>query len=92
MSIEKTYEITLVDPLTEHEYAWLEEQIGRQGFDTAVNSNGRILLIESEDEVEEIITLLARCGIADDVGLIRQIIEFEPERRMVELEFVNDKE
>ena len=87
MSVEYTYEITLIDPLTDHEYAWIEEVMGREGDECAVNHNGRILLIETEDEINEVISLLARLELADDVGMIRQIVEYVPERNMIEIEF-----
>ena len=90
MSVESTYEITLIDELTEMEFEWLAERLTREGDTVAMNSSGRILLWETESEVEEVIEVLARLGVADDVGLIRKITEYEPERPMIEIEFTPD--
>ena len=90
MSVESTYEITLIDELTEMEFEWLAEKLTREGDTVAMNSSGRILLWETESEVEEVIEVLARLGVADDVGLIRKITEYEPERPMIVIEFTPD--
>lgn len=92
MSVNTTYEITLIEPLTEHEFTFLEGMICGAGLETAMNANGRILLIEGDIEVDELIKMLAKAGYADDVGLIRQIVEYVPDRTMILLDFepVND--
>ena len=87
MSVNTTYEITLVEPLEEVEFTFLEGMICGAGLETAMNANGRILLIEGDIEVDDIIKMLGRAGYADDVGLIRQIVEYVPERTMIAIDF-----
>ena len=56
-------------------------------IDIAMNSNGRILMLEGEIGIETVIKILAESGQADDVGLIRQIVEYIPDREMILVEF-----
>ena len=90
MSILSTYEITLLDPLTEAEFTFFEGIACREGDQVAANQNGRILLWETDLEVEEVIKVMGRAGFADDIGLIKKITEYEPERSMIEIEFESD--
>ena len=90
MSVESTYEVTLLDPLIEAEFEWLAEKLTKNGDTIAMNSSGRILLWETELEIEDVIEMLAKYGVADDVGLIRKITEYEPERPMIMIDFEPD--
>ena len=92
MSVLSTYEITMVEPLTETEFVFLEGMASREGDQVAMNQNGRIFLWETDLEIEEVIEVVARAGFADDVGLIKKITEYEPERSMIEIEFDNESE
>lgn len=92
MSILSTYEITLIEPLTETEFVFVEGLASREGDQVAMNSNGRILLWETDIEIDEVIAVMARAGFAEDIGLIKKITEYEPERSMIEIEFDNESE
>ena len=92
MSINYTYEITLIEPMADYELELIaancddlvDEDIE---IDIAMNSNGRILMLEGEIDIKTVIKILAESGQADDVGLIRQIVEYVPDREMILVEF-----
>lgn len=73
-----TVEITLTDPLTESEVVYLVDQFDRKDYECVVNQSGRILLVAT-DELEDVLQLLGRFGYLTSVGLIRVIMEFEPQ-------------
>ena len=92
MSINYTYEITLVEPMADYELELIaancEDLVDEDTeIDIAMNSNGRILMLEGEIGIETVIKILAESGQADDVGLIRQIVEYIPDREMILVEF-----
>ena len=88
MSVNTTYEITLLEPMNEVEFAFAELIItDKYKMDVAMTSSGRILLLEGEQDVEEVVSIMAALGFADDVGLIRQIVEYVPDREMIEIDF-----
>lgn len=83
----KTFEITLTDPVTEHEFAFWEGQVCRDGWETAATPNGRMIMLDCDCSIEELCKFLGKTGFADDVGLIREIIEYIPDREMIVVEF-----
>ena len=88
MSVNTTYEITLLEPMNEVEFAFAELIIvDKYKMDVAMTSSGRILLLEGEQDIEEVVSIMAALGFADDVGLIRQIVEYVPDREMIEIDF-----
>ena len=88
MSVNTTYEITLLEPMNEVEFAFAELIIvDKYKMDVAMTSSGRILLLEGEQDTEEVVSIMAALGFADDVGLIRQIVEYVPDREMIEIDF-----
>ena len=91
MSTNRVYEITFVDPMSDSEFEFWASHACRDGSETSLSHSNRILLLETDIDVNELISMLARLGFADDVGLIRETIEYVPEREMVVLEFTNDK-
>lgn len=90
MSVEMTYEITMLEPIIEPEFEMWATHACADGDITALNASGRVILLETEKDVDEVISILAQAGMADDVGLIRQIVEYVPERSMIEIEFEPD--
>ena len=88
MSVNSTYEITLIEPMTEIEFEFVELiAVDKYGMDVAMGSSGRILLLEGEQDIEEVIKIMAAIGFADDVGLIRKITEYVPDREMIFIDF-----
>ena len=90
MSTFKTFEITFTDPVTDAEFAYWESIVCREGAETTMTNNGRIISLETDITIEELCKVLGRAGFADDVGLIREIVEYEPDRKMIEVEFYDE--
>ena len=88
MSVNTTYEITLLEPMNEVEFAFVELiVVDKYGMDVAMNSSGRILLLEGDQDIEEVIKIIASLGFAVDVGLIKQMVEYVPDREMIAIDF-----
>ena len=92
--VTKTFEITLVDPISPAELEWLEVQVTDEDWIVAVNQNHRILLIEGPETIYEVITALAEHEFLHDIGLIREICDYEPvydeDEMLIQVEFDND--
>lgn len=91
--VTKTFEITLVDPISQAELEWLEVETTDEDWDVGINQNGRILLIEGPETIHEVISILANHEFMHDIGLIREICDYEPvydDEMLIEVEFDND--
>ena len=89
--IDTTYEITMLEPMIAPELevvaVFAEEILGDTEFDIALTDSGRILLISGDITIEQIVEIMGDSQMADDVGLIRQITEYVPEREMILIDF-----
>ena len=89
--IDTTYEITMLEPMIAPELevvaVFAEEILEDTEFDIALTDSGRILLISGDITIEQIVEIMGDSQMADDVGLIRQITEYVPEREMILIDF-----
>ena len=89
--IDTTYEITMLEPMIAPELevvaVFAEEILGDTEFEIALTDSGRILLISGDITIEQIVEIMGDSQMADDVGLIRQITEYVPEREMILIDF-----
>ena len=89
--IDTTYEITMLEPMIAPELevvaVFAEEILGDTEFEIALTDSGRILLIAGDITIEQIVEIMGDSQMADDVGLIRQITEYVPEREMILIDF-----
>lgn len=88
--VVKTFEITVVDPLTDVEDQWLEARAVDNDYDCSVNQSGRIVLIEGPETIYELIEFLGEHEFLHDIGLIREIVQYEPQyesEMLIEVEF-----
>lgn len=76
--ITKTYEITLTEPVSDAEIEWLDMLTTEEEWELAVNQSRRIVLVAGPEDVRDLIKVLAQNEFADDIGLIREIVEYEP--------------
>lgn len=89
--VSKRFEITVVDSITAAEFQWFEAMIEGEA-ECALNKNGRILLVEGFETIYDLIAHLSEHEFIHDVGLIREVIDYEPqyEENLIEVEFDND--
>ena len=88
--VTKTFEITVVDPISQKEFEWFESNVCREGVDCALNKSGRMLIVEGLEDVHELISILAEHEFIHDIGLIREIVDYEPvydDEMLIEVEF-----
>lgn len=75
----KVFEITVVDPLTDMEFQWLEAHAVENNYDVAVNRTGLILMIEGPESIYELAEFLGEHQFISDIGLIKESITYEPQ-------------
>ena len=74
--VHNTVEFTLTDPIVGGERPLLME-LGRvHNKEIFISQTGRVIVIKA-DYVDEATTILADCGIIEDVALIKHITEYE---------------
>ena len=73
------FEVTVTEPITNAEFDWFEMNAIEDGYESALSSSGRILLIEGPENIHETIGLLAQYEFMEDIGLIKEIVDYEPE-------------
>lgn len=89
-----TKEFTITDPLTNEEAAQLILIAKKRNLACTVNKNGRIITFEAND-LTDCTNILSACGLIEDIGLIREITEwdihgiFEP---LFQIKLDNDNE
>lgn len=77
--VTKRFEITVVDPITRAEFEWFECEITRHAWDAGLTTGGRILMVEGPETIYELIEVLADHEFIHDVGLIKEVIDYEPQ-------------
>jgi len=74
--VYNTVEFTLTDPIVGAERPLLIEVGKAHDKEIFINQTGRVIVIKA-DYVDEATTILADCGIIEDVALIKHITEYE---------------
>lgn len=88
--MSKTFEITVVDPISSAEFEWLELKAVDEDVEVALNKSGRILLVDGFEDVYQLISFISQHEFIHDIGLIREVIEYEPQyedEMLIEVEF-----
>ena len=86
--VTKVFEITVIDNITRAEHEWFELQTTRYGWDVALTKSGRILMVEGPETIYELIEVLAEHEFVHDIGLIREVINYEPQYADEDMHFV----
>lgn len=76
--IERRFEIYVGDPLSEEEEITLRVVMDILGWDSAVTSSGKIMMVEGPKDIYEIIAFLGETGLASSVGNIREVVDYDP--------------
>lgn len=74
--VYNTVEFTLTDPIVGAERPLLMEVGKVHGKEIFISQTGRVIVIKA-DYVDEATSILADCGIIEDVALIKHITEYE---------------
>ena len=77
--VHTRFEVTILEPLIDIEALGLLMAAENKKWDINVVASGRIIVIEGPKTIKPIIKFLAIMGLADDVGLIKKIVEYEPD-------------
>ena len=77
--VTKRFEITLTDPLTQAEFEWFELKATDEDADAAMTNNGRILMVDGLEDIYQLISLLSEHEFIHDIGLIKEVIDYEPQ-------------
>jgi len=77
--VHTRFEVTILEPLIDIEAIGLVMAADNKKWDINVIPSGRIITIEGPKTIRPVIKFLAYLGLADDVGLIRKIVEYEPD-------------
>jgi len=77
--VHTRFEVTILEPLIDIEALGLTMAAENKSWDINIVSSGRIIVIEGPKTIKPIIKFLAFMGLADDVGLIKKIVEYEPD-------------
>ena len=86
--VSKRFEITVVDPISDAEFQWFETNVCREGVDCSLVKSGRILLVEGLESIYELISILAEHEFVHDIGLIKEVIDYEPQYDDDELKYL----
>lgn len=99
--VTKRFEITVVDPISNAELDWFECMVlssdialeNDQPIEMSLTSNGRILMVEGLEDIYQLISLMAEHEFIHDIGLIKEVIDYEPiyeDEQLITIEFDND--
>lgn len=77
--MQKRFEITVVDPITQAEFDWFYDMLPSEEMDCSLTNNGRILMVEGVEDIYELVSILAEHEFVHDIGLIREVIDYEPQ-------------
>ena len=72
---QNTFEITLVDELTDGEAHAVIGRFEGRGMDSTVNRTGRIIIVASDDLLD-VTPVLADFGLIESIGHIRHVIDY----------------
>ena len=84
--IHTRFEVTLLDPLIDVEALYFIAAAEVMNWDLVVAKEGRILVLEGPKTIKPVIKWLAEHDLGPDVGLIRKIVDYDPDE--YENEFV----
>ncbi len=82
--VVKRFEITFNCEVTTAEVEWFKEDLD-EDMHATLSKSQRILLIEGVEDVYKLIELLAKNEFIHDIGLIREIVDYEPEYKDEEM-------
>lgn len=98
--VTKRFEITFTEPVTQREFAWFEATMVSDVFDMygvdadmpecTMTNNGRIILVEGYETIYDLIKTLAEHEFIHDIGLIKEIVDYEPQYEEEEIYVSND--
>ena len=77
--MSKRFEITVIDPITPSEFDWFGEMLPEETMQCTLTSNGRILMVEGVESIYELVAILAEHEFVHDIGLIKEVIDYEPQ-------------
>lgn len=77
--VHKRFEITVIEPIYEIESLVLVLAAERKKWDIHIVNSGRIMVLEGPKTIKTVIKFLTEVGFNDDVGLIKEITEYEPD-------------
>ena len=79
--VTKRFELTMIEPVTQAEFGWFEMCL-TEDFENAectITQSGRIIMVEGLETIHELISVLAQNEFMHDLGLIREVIDYEPQ-------------
>ncbi len=75
--IVKRFEITFDCEISEAEVNWFKEQLSEEQH-AVLSKSHRILLVDGFEDIYALIEELASNEFVHDIGLIREVIDYEP--------------
>jgi len=88
--VHTRFEVTILEPLIDIEAIGISMAADNKKWDVSIVASGRIITIEGPKTIKPVIKFLAYLGLADDVGLIKKIVEYEPDDYQKEFYEVNE--
>lgn len=88
--VHTRFEVTILEPLIEIEALAVVMAAENKKWD--INLNERIIVIEGPKSIKVVIKFLAYLGLSSDVGLIRKIVEYDPDDYEKEFMEYTDKD
>ena len=86
-AIEHHFEVTVVDyPLTEMEEFWVQTVAELEDIEVTISKSKRIILFSNIGDIHILIRIVARMGLAEDVGMIKEITEYFPNWETIDVE------
>ena len=79
--VTKRFELTMIEPVTQAEFGWFEMCL-TEDFENAectITQSGRIIMVEGLETIHELISVLAQNEFMHDLGLIKEVIDYEPQ-------------
>jgi hypothetical protein len=78
-NIEHRFEVTIVgDELSDLEIVYLYTALFDADFEFSISESKRIILFEGISDIKDLIKQLADIGLAEDIGVIKEITEYYP--------------
>ena len=88
MDIYKRFEITIVEEeLYPAEIDFINLIAELNDLSITISQSGRVILLDNVETIRDAIKIISQIGLADEVGLIREIIEYHPH---IEVELLDE--
>ena len=79
MNTYKRFEVTIIDEeLWEGEQDIVKLIAAMNDINVAISKSGRIITLDNVETIYDCIKIIAKFGLAEEVGLIREITDYEP--------------